>query len=174
MSREGQPLVGEDFGARDPFAGEIASDFGNKVLGNADTEHKIKVPILRGIVGLSARSCQKLGPDTKALSPEEANDLRKQILGWKLLEGPSGELRLQREWTLRNFPSGLELFQRISKVAEEQGHHPDLHLTGWNKARVELYSHELGGLSENDFILAAKVEEIDTSDLIKKIKKFWA
>lgn len=50
-----------------------------RVLGNADTEHRIKVPILRGIVGLSARSCKKLGPDTKALSPEEANDLRKQV-----------------------------------------------------------------------------------------------
>jgi hypothetical protein len=49
------------------------------VLGNADTEHRIKVPILRGIVGLSARTCQKLGPDTKALSAEEANDLRKQV-----------------------------------------------------------------------------------------------
>jgi hypothetical protein len=57
--------------------------FSSRVLGNADTEHRIKVPILRGIVGLSARTCQKLGPDTKALSAEEANDLRKQVSSFR-------------------------------------------------------------------------------------------
>lgn len=84
--------------------------------------------------------------DLQAQYARALNLLSSQILGWKVLEGESGELRLRREWTLRNFQAGLDLFERIAKVAEEQGHHPDLHLTGWNKASVELYSHELGQL----------------------------
>lgn len=49
---------------------------------------------------------------------------------------------------------------RIADVAEKEGHHPDLHLTNWNRVRVELWTHALGGLTENDFILAMKVDEI--------------
>merc|ERR1711977_114244 len=69
----------------------------------------------------------------------------------------------------------LEFFQRIATVAEEEGHHPDLHLVGWNKVTVEPWTHSVSGLTENDFILAAKINEIDTTDLTpKKKQRFWA
>ena len=69
----------------------------------------------------------------------------------------------------------LQLLQGIAAVAEAEGHHPDLHLEGWNKARAVLTTHSIGGLSENDFILASKINDLDFSDALKKKKtKFWA
>ena len=76
---------------------------------------------------------------------------------------------------VRNFNAGLELFGRIGKVAEEEGHHPDLHLCGYNLVSAELSTHSVGGLTENDFIMAAKINDIEMADLLPKRKpKFWA
>ncbi|BAM81014.1 similar to pterin-4-alpha-carbinolamine dehydratase [Cyanidioschyzon merolae strain 10D] len=68
--------------------------------------------------------------------------------------------RLHRTWVRPNFKDAMEFLNRIADVAEKEGHHPDLHLTNWNRVRVELWTHALGGLTENDFILAMKVDEI--------------
>lgn len=76
---------------------------------------------------------------------------------------------------MKNFVKGLEVFERIAAVAEEQRHHPDLHLEEYNKVRAELWSHSAGGLTENDFIMASLINQIDLSDLKEKAKpKFWA
>ena len=86
-----------------------------------------------------------------------------------------GRDAISREWEVKDFAAGLEVFQRIASVAEAEGHHPDLHLEGWNKARAVLTTHSIGGLSENDFILASKINDLDFSDALKKKKaKFWA
>eukprot|EP00270_Netrium_digitus_P013855 TRINITY_DN4644_c0_g1_i1.p1 TRINITY_DN4644_c0_g1~~TRINITY_DN4644_c0_g1_i1.p1 ORF type:complete len:264 (-),score=63.74 TRINITY_DN4644_c0_g1_i1:227-967(-) len=166
-------LVG-DVGSRDPFPAEVASGFGEKVLGNADTEHKILLPkSISAIAGLAAKKCEKLPADAKALSREEAATLLRKVVGWKIVEAEGGALKLRGEWKLRNFTAGLQLFERIAAVAEAEGHHPDLHLENWNSASVEIWSHSVGGLTENDFILAAKVDLVETKDLIRK-PKFWA
>ena len=54
----------------------------------------------------------------------------------------------------------VELFQKTAEVAEAEGHHPDLHLTGYRRLRIEVTTHAIGGLSENDFILAAKIDSL--------------
>jgi 4a-hydroxytetrahydrobiopterin dehydratase len=54
----------------------------------------------------------------------------------------------------------MDFLNRIAQVAETEGHHPDLHLTNWNRVRVELWTHALDGLTENDFILAMKVDAL--------------
>lgn len=65
--------------------------------------------------------------------------------------------------------------RRIAEVAEAEGHHPDLHLEGYNCVVAELTTHAIGGLSENDFIVAAKINELETADLQPRRKqKFWA
>ena len=193
-------------GARDPFAGEIGTGFGEKVLGNPDTEHMNKPPEkIKDIVGLAKKKCVPCEGGAKALEEGEAELLRKQTPGWKLLKGEDGVPKLKCEWKMRNFVKGLDFFQRVAEVAEAEGHHPDLHLVGWNQVRtkaparrmrplpfarararltisttrsqvsIEVYTHAVNGLTENDFILAAKINEIDTSDLMpKKKKKFWA
>jgi len=81
----------------------------------------------------------------------------------------------RREMKARGFSQALEIFQRVSVIANEEGHHPDLHLTGYNNVTIELSTHAVNGLTENDFIIAAKINELDLSDLLKKPKKtYWA
>ena len=67
---------------------------------------------------------------------------------------------ISRSWLARDFMEAIGFFDNIAKLAEEEGHHPDLHLTGYRDVRVDIFTHAIGGLSENDFILAAKVNAI--------------
>lgn len=71
---------------------------------------------------------------------------------------------------MKNFNAGLELFRRIGQVADVEKHHPDLHLVDFNRVRVELTTHASKGLTENDFIMAAKINEIEWVDLQPKQK----
>ncbi|KAJ6882664.1 pterin-4-alpha-carbinolamine dehydratase [Populus alba x Populus x berolinensis] len=93
-------------------------------------------------------------------------------LGWRLLDEESG-LKLQCLWKLRDFKCGVELVNRIYKATESCGHFPNVHLEQPNQVRAELWTASLGGLSLNDFIVAAKIDEIKTSDLVPK-KRVWA
>eukprot|EP00850_Spirogloea_muscicola_P026414 SM007205S21150 [mRNA] locus=s7205:128:759:- [translate_table: standard] len=134
-----------DFGARDPFPEELASQFGARVQGNADTEHRIALPARTAeLMGLSAGNCAPLAEGTPALSEREAKALLRKVVGWKLVEGEDGKLRLRGEWKVRNFACGLELLKRVTAVAEDQGHHPDIHLHSFNQARVDIWSHSVG------------------------------
>ena len=164
-------------GARNPYDAELATNFTDTSLGNPDTEHMIKPPeAIKDLVGLSKKKCIPCeGKDVKALEESEAELLRKQVAGWQIYKDEKSQLRLKCDWKFKNFVKSLEFFQRIATVAEEEGHHPDLHLVGWNKVTVELWTHSVSGLTENDFILAAKINEIDTTDLTpKKKQRFWA
>ncbi len=67
--------------------------------------------------------------------------------------------RLEREFTFKNFRRAMALANAIAVLAEEQGHHPDLHV-GWGRLAVTLFTHAVGGLHENDFILAAKIDRL--------------
>ena len=91
------------------------------------------------------------------LSREEAEDQVRQVEGWSLVH--DGQ-RIRRNWTVKNFMAGVEFFNKVAALAEEEGHHPDLHLEGYRQVAVELWTHAIGGLSENDFILAAKIDHV--------------
>jgi len=67
---------------------------------------------------------------------------------------------ISREYVMKNFLAAVDLIGKIAQIAETEDHHPDLHLTGYNCLRVELRTHAIGGLSENDFIVAAKINVI--------------
>ena len=68
--------------------------------------------------------------------------------------------RIRKDWKVKNFMAGIEFFNRCAELAEADGHHPDLHIEGYRNVSVELWTHAIGGLSENDFILAAKIDEL--------------
>lgn len=91
------------------------------------------------------------------LSAEEIARQLPQVTGWKALSGPD---RIRREWTVKNFMAGMEFFQAVAALAEAEGHHPDLHLVGYRNVAIEIWTHAIGGLSLNDFILAAKIDRI--------------
>ena len=68
--------------------------------------------------------------------------------------------RITRSWTVKNFMAGLAFFDRVAQLAEDEGHHPDLHLVGYRNVTIDIWTHAIGGLSLNDFILAAKIDRL--------------
>jgi 4a-hydroxytetrahydrobiopterin dehydratase len=106
---------------------------------------------------LAGRKCLPCEGDVAALKPTEAQALLKKLEGWKL--AARGK-RIRKEWLVKNFVAGIDFFERVARVAEAEGHHPDLHLEGYRHVAIEIWTHAIGGLSENDFILAAKIDRL--------------
>lgn len=128
----------------------------------------------------------------RALDAAQAEALRSQLdEGWAVAPDDDQHLRLRRAFRTRNFTSALELCNRIGDVAEavcfegyssqrclhmlphshtQEGHHPDLHIESWNRLRVEVWTHSIKGLTENDFILASKIDALDMEGLLSKKK----
>jgi 4a-hydroxytetrahydrobiopterin dehydratase len=77
--------------------------------------------------------------------------------GWELSDGGD---RIEKRWTVKNFKAAMAFFNEVAELAEEEGHHPDLHLEGFRNVTIVLWTHAIGGLSENDFILAAKIDQL--------------
>ncbi|KAG2430761.1 hypothetical protein HYH02_013600 [Chlamydomonas schloesseri] len=170
-------MFGENFGARDPFAGEIETNFGEKVLGNYNTEHIIKPPdTIKTVLGLSARKCQDNVASLKLLTEEQRELLRNQVPGWKVAQGASGQACIQHSWTLKDEPSAAKLVSLVGKVAADDGHSDSLTLTHTGAEVVaQLCTKSLGGLTENDFIVASKINDLSLADLLPKRKqRFWA
>jgi 4a-hydroxytetrahydrobiopterin dehydratase len=78
------------------------------------------------------------------------------VKGWELVEGK----RIRKTVTCQHFLDAVGLIQQMAPIAEAEDHHPDLHLTRYKQLTIELSTHAIGGLSENDFILAAKLDAI--------------
>ncbi|XP_010460754.1 PREDICTED: uncharacterized protein LOC104741567 [Camelina sativa] len=107
--------------------------------------------------------------DLRPMTEQSALDLLQKVAGWDLAND-NDTLKLHRSWTVKSFTKGLDFFKRVADVAESEGHHPDLHLVGWNNVKIEIWTHAIGGLTENDFILAAKINELQVEDLLRKKK----
>lgn len=106
---------------------------------------------------LARKKCQPCEGGVTPLNRSEADKLLPQVSGWAITaDGKS----LRRTWRVKDFPTALGFFQKIGEIAEHEDHHPDLHLTGYRNVAVEISTHAIGGLSENDFILAAKINEV--------------
>ena len=92
---------------------------------------------------------------TPRLSLEEAEKLNKEIQGW-VLEEVKGHLQILKEFRFKDFKEALDFVNKVGAIAQEQGHHPNLHII-YSKVKVVLYTHVIAGLHENDFIMAAKI-----------------
>ena len=107
---------------------------------------------------LRSKNCTPCEGQTSPLTADEINALRQDIdCSWKV---SSDAKSISREFILRNFLAGIRFIQDIAAVAEKENHHPDIHLTGYRKLNIVLATHAIGGLSENDFILAAKIDAL--------------
>lgn len=91
------------------------------------------------------------------LSEQEVDALLANLPDWTKVEGGKA---IRRQWRAKNFLAGIHFFDEVARLAEQEGHHPDLHLTGYRNVAVEITTHAIGGLSENDFILAAKIDAV--------------
>jgi 4a-hydroxytetrahydrobiopterin dehydratase len=106
---------------------------------------------------LTQKRCQPCEGGVPPLTPEQVREHLQATPGWTLTA--DGQ-RIRREWTARDFTAALDFFAKVGQLAEEEGHHPDLHLTRYRQVAIELWTHAVGGLSENDFILAAKIDQV--------------
>ena len=105
---------------------------------------------------LASRKCKPCEGGTEPLPLGAAQVLLKDLSGWELVDGQA----LRKTVKCKDFLDAVNLIQRIAPIAEAEDHHPDLHLTGYRKLTIDLSTHAIGGLSENDFIVAAKIDQL--------------
>jgi 4a-hydroxytetrahydrobiopterin dehydratase len=106
---------------------------------------------------LTGKHCVPCEGGVAPLSPEQVRDYLAAVPQWRL--AADGK-RIRREWRVKDFATALDFFNRVGQVAEAEDHHPDLHLTGYRQVAIELSTHAVNGLTENDFILAAKIDKL--------------
>ena len=104
---------------------------------------------------LASKTCVPCRGGTPPLKGEELDDLRRQVPEWEIVE----EHHLRRRFRFKNFREALGFVNRVGELAEEQGHHPDVSF-GWGYAEVTVFTHKIDGLTESDFIFAAKTNTL--------------
>ncbi|MBN1855260.1 MAG: 4a-hydroxytetrahydrobiopterin dehydratase [Pirellulales bacterium] len=109
---------------------------------------------------LSSKRCTACEGGVDKFSETQVREQLKALSGWELIdEGP----RVRKDWKAKDFSAGMEFLNRVAELAEQEGHHPDLHLEGYRHVWIALSTHAAGGLTENDFILAAKIDQLANS-----------
>ena len=113
---------------------------------------------------LLKKKCVPCEGGAKPLDHEEIMKLMGEVSDWKLFEEESANLnkfgmgaKISKEYKFQDFIGAINFVERVADVAEMEGHHPDIHIH-YNKVLLELWTHAIGGLSENDFIMAAKID----------------
>ncbi len=105
-------------------------------------------------MSLAEQRCVPCRGGVPALQGEELEALHRRLGGgWQVVDGH----HLSKSFQLDDFAQALALVDRLGAIAEEQGHHPDLHLS-WGRVRVEIWTHKIHGLTESDFVLAARFD----------------
>ena len=108
---------------------------------------------------LTKKHCVPCEGGTPPLPDEKENEFIKQNPNWLLLR--AGMHRIHRMFKFKNFKEAMKFVNQVAEIAEIEGHHPDIKIV-YNKVSLELFTHAVGGLSENDFIMAAKIDAIAT------------
>ena len=103
---------------------------------------------------LHERKCMPCESGGKPLTDIEAEKNLQDIPGWKL----NGN-KIEKHFVFKDFKEAMEFVNSVSQIAEDEGHHPDIHVS-WNKVMLDLWTHSMNGLSENDFIVAAKINAL--------------
>ena len=107
---------------------------------------------------LASKTCVPCRGGVPPLKGKELAKIHKQLPDWKVVD----EHHIARTFTFPDFKKALDFVNRVGAVAEEQGHHPDI-LLGWGKAEITLWTHKVDGLTESDFIMAAKIDRVSRS-----------
>lgn len=105
---------------------------------------------------LAKKECVPCKGGIPPLKGEKLQSMRKELEeGWRVVN----EHHLEREWTFKDFRQALAFTNKVGELAEAQNHHPDIYLA-WGKVKLTLWTHKIDGLSESDFIFAAKVDRL--------------
>ncbi|SRR5258706_12931103 len=113
---------------------------------------------------LTTKHCVPCEGGTPPLPNDMEEKLYKEVKSWILLRDPDQMKvhKLRKQFIFKNFKEAIAFVKIVADIAEEEGHHPDIYIF-YNKVQLELYTHAVGGLSENDFIMAAKIDKSASS-----------
>ncbi len=100
--------------------------------------------------------CKPCEEKTDALSKNESEHLKETLNEWSLIE----DTHIEKTLKFKDFKEALAFVNKVGVIAEEEGHHPDIKIHNFNKVTLTLSTHSIGGLSENDFILASKIDNL--------------
>ena len=106
-------------------------------------------------MNLTPKKCKPCEGGIPPLTEEQANDLLKQIPTWTIKEG-----HVLKQFQFKNFKEAISFVNKVADIAEQEGHHPNIAIN-FKKVDIELWTHAINGLSENDFIVPAKIDEIN-------------
>jgi 4a-hydroxytetrahydrobiopterin dehydratase len=104
---------------------------------------------------LAERQCVPCRGGVPPMPRAEIEKLLPQLAGWEAVN----EHHLRKEYKFKNFRETLDFVNRVGELAESQGHHPDI-CFGWGKAEITIWTHKIDGLTESDFVLAAKIDKL--------------
>ncbi len=105
---------------------------------------------------LSQKKCVACEGGIPPMEKEKAEDFLKQVQEWSLAENNK---KISKNFEFRNFEEAMVFINLVAALAEEEQHHPDIFVS-YNKVRIDIWTHKINGLHENDFILAAKIDEL--------------
>jgi len=106
---------------------------------------------------LRKKKCKPCEGDLSPMGKEQTESYLANLPEWTLAEDGKS---IRKSYLMKGFSAAASLIQKIAEIADAEDHHPDIHLTGYRKLLIELSTHAIKGLSENDFILAAKIEAL--------------
>ena len=107
---------------------------------------------------LASKTCVPCRGGVPPLKGAELAALQSQVDGWNVVQ----EHHIAKTFTFPDFKKALDFVNKVGALAEEQGHHPDIYLA-WGKAEIKIWTHKIDGLTESDFILAAKIDQLPRS-----------
>jgi 4a-hydroxytetrahydrobiopterin dehydratase len=110
---------------------------------------------------LLKKKCVPCEGGVPGLNLEEIHKYQKKVDGWKISPNEKKIYFLEKNYKFKNFLESQKFVNEVGKISEENGHHPDI-IFGWGYAKISITTHAIEGLSENDFILAAKIDKISS------------
>ncbi len=106
---------------------------------------------------LSSKHCVPCEGGIDPMTRADFEVYLEQVDKWRIIEN---DTKLERDFQFKDFVEAMKFVNKCAEIAEEEGHHPDIYIHGWNKVRITLWTHAIGGLSINDFIVATRVDRI--------------
>ncbi|MFH2050288.1 MAG: 4a-hydroxytetrahydrobiopterin dehydratase [bacterium] len=106
---------------------------------------------------LSTKKCVPCEGGVDPLTRKDFEIYLEQVNEWSIVEN---DTKMEREYEFKNFKEALDFANRAGAIAEEEGHHPNIYIHDWNKVKMILYTHAIGGLSINDFVMAVKIDQL--------------
>lgn len=105
---------------------------------------------------LEQKKCRPCEGLSNKLPAEKVAALSHEVDHWNIID----DNRIEKYFRFKDFREALDFVNQVGAIAESENHHPDIHIVDWNRVLLSLSTHAIGGLSENDFILAAKIDEL--------------